>query len=92
MKYRCLIIDDEALARQRLATLLRDHAQVEVVGQCADGKTAVETIEALKPDFVFLDVQMPELDGFEVVETLGTAQMPLFIFVTAHDQFALKAF
>ncbi|MCX6881718.1 MAG: LytTR family DNA-binding domain-containing protein [Verrucomicrobia bacterium] len=92
MKYSCLIIDDEALARQRLATLLRDHAQVEVVGQCADGKTAVETIEALKPDFVFLDVQMPELDGFEVVETLGTAQMPLVIFVTAHDQFALKAF
>ncbi len=92
MKYRCLIIDDESLARQRLGSLLRNHPQIEVAGECSDGKAAVESIELLKPDFVFLDVQMPELDGFGVVETVGAPDMPLVVFVTAHDQFALKAF
>ncbi|BDU73980.1 LytR/AlgR family response regulator transcription factor [Mesoterricola silvestris] len=89
---RSLIVDDEMLARQRLRRLLGDHPDLEVVGECSDGLEAVRDIEALRPDLVFLDIQMPELDGFGVIEEVGPDRMPPTLFVTAYDQFALKAF
>ena len=92
MKIRTLIVDDEPLARERLRKLLQDEPEIEFVGECADGVDAVNTIQKLSPDLVFLDVQMPELDGFGVVAKIDAARMPAIVFVTAHDKFALKAF
>jgi two-component system LytT family response regulator len=92
MNIRALIVDDEPLARQRLRDLLADEGDIEVIGECGDGASAVAAIEAEAPDLVFLDVQMPELDGFEVIESVGSDRMPATLFVTAHDQHALKAF
>ena len=89
---RALIVDDEPLARSGIRLLLRRHTDVEVVGECGNGYEAVESIQELRPDLVFLDVQMPGLDGFGVVEALGPAAMPAIIFVTAYDQYALRAF
>ena len=89
---RALIVDDEPLARERLRTLLGARADVEVAGECQDGAEAIAAIPALAPDLVFLDVQMPEVDGFEVVARLGPAQMPAVIFATAYDRHALRAF
>jgi two-component system LytT family response regulator len=89
---RALLVDDEPLARRRLRSLLRSESDVEVVGECADGSSAVAGIEALAPDLVFLDVQMPEADGFDVLEAVRTARMPVVVFVTAYDGYALKAF
>src|SRR5262249_61116211 len=84
-KIRALIVDDEELARDRVASLLADHPDVEVVGACSDGTSAVEAIERERPDLVFLDVQMPGMDGFEVVENLDRDHVPAIVFVTAHD-------
>jgi two-component system LytT family response regulator len=92
MKLRALIVDDEPLARERLRDLLSADPEVEVVGECGDGREAVTAIRAQVPDLVFLDVQMPELDGFGVVQEVGAARMPVTVFVTAFDQYALKAF
>ncbi|MBI4325305.1 MAG: response regulator transcription factor [Chloroflexi bacterium] len=92
MKIRTLIVDDEPLARERLRKLLEAEPEIEIVGECADGREAVDRIEAQSPELVFLDVQMPELDGFGVLEALGSERMPAVIFVTAHDKFALRAF
>jgi len=89
---RTLLVDDEALARRRLRTLLRDEPDVEIVGECGDGGAAVAAIESLTPDLVFLDVQMPEADGFEVLDAVGADRMPVVVFVTAYDRYALKAF
>ncbi|HEX2203785.1 MAG TPA: LytTR family DNA-binding domain-containing protein [Longimicrobium sp.] len=89
---RTLIVDDEALARERLATLLRPHADVRVVGECAGGDEAVETIVADPPDLVFLDVQMPGRGGFDVVSGVGPERMPAVVFATAYDEFAVRAF
>jgi two-component system LytT family response regulator len=91
-KIRTLIVDDEPLARERLATLLGSEADIEVVAQCRDGEEAVAAIQDHTPDLVFLDVQMPQMNGFDVIEAVGTDRMPLVIFVTAYDQHALKAF
>ncbi|MBA3891245.1 MAG: response regulator transcription factor [Gemmatimonadaceae bacterium] len=87
-----LIVDDEPPARRGLRALLARHADVHVAGQARSGREAVEAIRTLHPDLVFLDVQMPEGDGFEVVRTIGVEQMPLVIFVTAYDTYALRAF
>jgi two-component system LytT family response regulator len=87
-----LVADDETPARQRLIDLLKKDSQVRLVLEAADGQTAVEMIEHEAPDLVFLDVQMPELNGLEVIETVGAAAMPLTIFVTAYDQHAIRAF
>ena len=92
VKTRVLVVDDEALARERACQLLRADPDLEIIGQCADGQTAVETILRDAPDLVLLDVQMPELDGFAVVEAIGADKMPPVIFITAHEKFALKAF
>ena len=90
--YRILVVDDEPLARERLTSLLAGEPDIEVVGQCRDGEEAITSIIDHTPDLVFLDVQMPQLNGFEVIEAVGTERMPLVIFVTAYDQHALRAF
>src|SRR5688572_9592057 len=89
-KIRTMIVDDEELARERLRTLLSKELDIELVGEAADGRSAVDLIEKLRPDLLFLDVQMPELTGFEVLRALENP--PHVVFVTAHDKFALKAF
>jgi two-component system LytT family response regulator len=91
-KIRTLVVDDEPLARERLTNLLSGEPDIEVVGQCRDGEEAVTAIVDHTPDLVFLDVQMPAMNGFEVIEAVGSERMPLVIFVTAYDQHALRAF
>lgn len=92
MKIRTLIIDDEPLAREGIAVLCAADPEIEVVGQCGDGTAAVQAIRREHPDLAFLDVQMPKRDGFEVLESLGAAERPVVIFVTAYDQYAIRAF
>ncbi len=92
MPIRVLLSDDEALARERLRSLLDDEPDVEIVAECGDGKSAIAVIKREKPDLVFLDIQMPEIDGFGVVSALRDQVMPLTIFVTAYDRYAMKAF
>jgi two-component system LytT family response regulator len=89
---RVLIVDDEPLARQRIADMLSSHSDVEVVGEVDNGDAAVASIAELKPDLVFLDVQMPKKNGLDVVRAVGVDRMPLTIFVTAYDKHALEAF
>jgi len=91
---RVLVVDDEAPARRKVLRLLREEASVEIAGEADSGEAAVEAIKKQSPDLVFLDVQMPGMDGFKVLQTLnaGKIQMPRVIFVTAHDKFALRAF
>ena len=89
---RILIVDDEVLARQRLRTLLTRRADFEIVGECATGAEAVNAIRLRRPDIVLLDVQMPELDGFDVISEIGAQNMPAVIFVTAFDDYAIDAF
>jgi two-component system, LytTR family, response regulator len=92
IKLRVVIIDDERICRSGLARLLRPDPEVEIAGEAANGLEAVSAICALRPDLVFLDVQMPEMDGFEVLRALAPAETPRVIFVTAYDQYALRAF
>lgn len=92
MKIKTLIVDDEPLARDRVKRFLRDEYDISVIGECGNGKQAVEAIRQKKPDLVFLDIQMPEKNGFEVVKSLDEDEMPAVIFVTAYDQYALQAF
>ena len=87
---RVIIVDDEFLARALLREYLADHSAIEIVAECANGFEAVKAIGELQPDLVFLDIQMPKLDGFEVVELAGARTR--YVFVTAYDQYALKAF
>lgn len=89
---RALIVDDEPLARERIRDLLDEEPDIEVIGECGDGSEAVTAIQSLSPQIVFLDIQMPEMNGFEVLERLGADRVPAVIFVTAYDQFALDAF
>jgi len=89
---RALIVDDESLARERVRSLLANAAGVTVVGQCSGGREAVEVILRERPDLVFLDVQMPDLNGFEVVDAVANEWLPAVIFVTAYDEYAIKAF
>jgi two-component system LytT family response regulator len=92
MTIRALIVDDEPLAREGVAIALRQHADVEIVGESEDGPSAVSAIRELTPDLVFLDIRMPGLDGFGVINEIGTDRMPLVIFLTAYDEHALRAF
>jgi len=89
---RVLVVDDEAPARQRLLDLLRQDSHVTAVFEAVDGHSAVEMIRSAAPDLIFLDVQMPELDGLGVIDAVGVAHMPLTVFVTAYDQHAIRAF
>ena len=89
---RTLIVDDEPLARDGLRMRLAGQPDVEIVGEAADGPAAVDAIRTLRPDLVYLDVQMPGLDGFQVLERVGDANLPMVVFVTAHDDRALRAF
>ncbi len=89
-KFRTVIVDDEELARQVLREFLTAHPEIEIAAECANGFEAVKSVSELKPDLVFLDVQMPKLDGFEVLELIGTSAA--VIFVTAHDNYAIRAF
>ncbi|HEU4410738.1 MAG TPA: LytTR family DNA-binding domain-containing protein [Polyangiaceae bacterium] len=89
---RCLIVDDEALARELLRSLVDATPGFAVAGECRNGREAVDALRERPPDVVFLDVQMPELSGFEVVEAVGVERMPVTVFVTAYDQYALRAF
>jgi two-component system LytT family response regulator len=89
---QALIVDDEPLSRTLLRQLLRSEADVEVVGEVSNGLEAVDAVRELAPDVMFLDVQMPEMDGFQVVEALSSGAMPLIIFVTAFDEYAVRAF
>jgi two-component system, LytTR family, response regulator len=91
-RLRVLVVDDEAPARQRLVDLLRRDAGVDSVSEAANGRDAVEMIRSDRPDLVFLDVQMPELDGLGVIAAIGPTAMPLTVFVTAYDHHAVRAF
>jgi len=92
LKIRALIVDDEPLARERIRDLLAEDPDIELIGECSDGREAVEAIRREAPDLVFLDVQMAEMDGFAVLDEIGEDRIPAVIFVTAYDQHALKAF
>lgn len=92
MKIQALIVDDEPLAREGIRAKLQEDPELELIGECANGRDAVLAIKSGAPDLVFLDVQMPLLDGFGVIESIGYAEMPAVIFVTAYDEFALRAF
>ncbi|MGH7336504.1 MAG: LytR/AlgR family response regulator transcription factor [Myxococcota bacterium] len=85
-------MDDEPLAREGLRALVASDPELACVGDCADGQAAIEAIEALRPDLVLLDVQMPEIDGFGVIRAIGPERMPPVIFATAYEEFALEAF
>ena len=89
---RALVVDDEPLARSNLAVLLRRDPDVDLLGECSSGIEALAQIRCMQPDLLFLDVQMPECDGFDVLELLGSATPPAIVFVTAYDQYALRAF
>src|SRR5215210_6365459 len=91
-KIRTLIVEDEPLARRNLRLLLEKDPQIEILDDCRNGREAVKAINTLSPDLIFLDIQMPAMDGFDVLERVGPAHINAIIFVTAFDQYALKAF
>jgi two-component system, LytTR family, response regulator len=89
---RALIVDDEPLARRRVREMLQGDTEVEIIGESANGPEAVQAVQENNPDLMFLDVQMPGMDGFEVLNVLGDERLPLIVFITAFDQYALRAF
>src|SRR5580704_16498821 len=89
---RVLVADDEPLARRGVRQLLAPHRDMTVVGEARNGAETLTALDLLSPDLLFLDVQMPEIDGFEVLNARGADRMPAVVFVTAHDQFAVRAF
>src|SRR5215217_6204283 len=91
-KIKTLIVDDEPLARRNLRVLLERDTQIEILDECRNGREAVKAINTLAPDLIFLDIQMPEMDGFDVLAHVGPENIHAIIFVTAFDQYALKAF
>lgn len=92
MQARLLIVDDEPLARDRIREMVKDDPEVQVIAEARNGLEAVEAVAKYDPDIVFLDIQMPDMDGFEVLKNLNAEPLPLIIFVTAYDQYALRAF
>jgi two-component system LytT family response regulator len=92
MKHRALLADDEPLARERLKFLLAGQQDVEVAGECRNGREVVAALKESRFDVLFLDIQMPGINGFEVIEKIGSANMPVTVFVTAHNQYAVQAF
>jgi two-component system, LytTR family, response regulator len=92
VKIRTLICDDEPLARERLRALLVRHSDIQIIGECSNGADAIESIAEQRPDLVLLDVEMPQVDGFGVLEALDPKALPAVVFVSAHDQYAVRAF
>ena len=92
MKLRVIISDDERIARQRLQRLLEQEPAIEIVAECADGKSTIDAVRRQRPDLVFLDIKMPGMDGFDVVEALNPDVQPAIVFVTAFDTHAVHAF
>lgn len=92
MLIRAVIVDDEPLARSRIINLIKNDDEIIIVAECKNGNEAIKIISSKKPDLVFLDIQMPDLDGFSVITKLDPSHLPFFVFVTAFDQYALKAF
>jgi two-component system LytT family response regulator len=91
-RIRVLVVDDEPLARAMVREMLADEPNAEIVGECGNGRAAITAIQSLTPDVLFLDVQMPDLGGFEVLESLSNETSPCVIFITAYDQYAVRAF
>jgi two-component system LytT family response regulator len=89
---RAIIIDDEPLARKRIQSMLRPHTDIEVIAECSNGSEALSIVREKSPDLLFLDIQMPAMDGFEFLQQLDLSRIPFVIFVTAHDEYAVKAF
>jgi len=92
MSIRALIIDDEPIARHSIARLLQSDSEIELLDECGDGATAVRAIRELSPDLIFLDIQMPEMSGIDVIASVGSNAMPATVFVTAHEKYAVRAF
>src|SRR5437762_917051 len=91
-KIKALIADDEPLARKFIRRMLKEDREVEIIGECGNGKDAVDLIKKQSPDIVFLDVQMPEMNGFAVLEAIGVERLPEIVFTTAYEQYAIRAF
>ncbi|MHA6281072.1 LytR/AlgR family response regulator transcription factor [Salinimicrobium sp. CAU 1759] len=89
---KALVIDDEELARRRVVNLLEDVSEIEVIGECSNGQTAIKRINAEKPDIIFLDINMKDMNGFEVLQKIETRPKPVVVFVTAYDSYATRAF
>src|SRR5215467_9516332 len=89
---RTLIVDDEPLSRRKIREFLKTDSEIQVVGECGNGEEAVDAVRSASPDLLFLDVQMPGMDGFAVLEELREERLPFVIFVTAYDKYAVKAF
>jgi two-component system LytT family response regulator len=89
---RAVIADDEPLAREKLRILLASESDVQIVAECRDGKQTIDALESFKPDLLLLDIQMPEMDGFEVLSAIPANELPIVIFTTAYDQYAVRAF
>ncbi|MFT7559188.1 MAG: two-component system LytT family response regulator [Flavobacteriales bacterium] len=92
MNIRVVIVDDEPLAREGIALRLKEEDDIEIIAECGNGRDAIEVINTQKPDLVFLDINMPKISGFDVVKSVGPEAMPLVIFLTAYNEFAVKAF
>jgi len=91
-KIRTLVVDDEPIARARVVSLLKEEADIEVIGECANGQQAMSAIESGSPDLLFLDIQMPEVNGLDLARTIQSTGTPAVVFVTAYDEYALRAF
>lgn len=92
VRIRTLVVDDEPLARQRVIGILKTHSEIEIIGECRNGREAIETINKKQPDLIFLDIEMPDIDGFGVISSIDMSYKPFIIFATAYNQYALKAF
>jgi two-component system LytT family response regulator len=92
MNIRTLIVDDEPIARHSIARLLREDADIELLGECGDGVSALDAIRRLAPDLIFLDIQMPEMSGIDVITDVDPARMPATVFITAYERYAVRAF
>ncbi len=92
MKIKTLIVDDEPIARDRVRRMLREETDIEIIGECGNGAEAVIFVNENNPDLVFLDIQMPEMNGFEAIQSINSEKPPVIIFVTAFDQYAIRAF
>ena len=92
MKYKTIVIDDELLARQRVLDLLKEYPEFEIVGKCRNGEESIAAIDRQEPDVVFLDIQLKDMDGFDILKSINPKKFPLVVFITAYDHYAIEAF